>query len=267
MLFDFDADALADDDLWLTGFVPHAVYIDTLGDDFIDPVARNQFVEELRRSGYPQLRNVPLALKREIADDLHADWMLSGTIGRAGEQYTATVSLHAAGDGNRVAEDVYVADDVFDLVDRISADLRQHLEIPKRDDVPDLPASEYFTSNEAAIPPYGKALNSMLFQNDWGAAVAQLEQAVAADPTFTLAQYTLSLAMLYSNRSAEAVAPIQAALMNSYRLPERAQFGLKADYYSITGDLDKTWAVVEMWAELYPQDLLALQALYAVQTV
>ena len=34
VLFDFDADGLADDDLWLTGFVPDAVYIDMLGDDF-----------------------------------------------------------------------------------------------------------------------------------------------------------------------------------------------------------------------------------------
>jgi hypothetical protein len=56
VLFDFDSDALADDDLWLTGFVPDAVY-----------------VEMLRRSGYPKLREVPLALKREIADELHAE--------------------------------------------------------------------------------------------------------------------------------------------------------------------------------------------------
>ena len=84
VLFDFDADMLADDDLWLTGFVPDAVYIDMLGDDFIDPVGPNLFLEKLRRSGYPQLRNVPLALKREIADDLHADWIFSGTIGKVG---------------------------------------------------------------------------------------------------------------------------------------------------------------------------------------
>jgi predicted Zn-dependent protease len=266
MLFDFDAETLTEDDLWLTTFVSHAIYIDTLGDDFIDPVARNQFIEELRRSGYPQLRDVPLALKREIADDLHADWILSGTIGKAGEQYTATVSLHAAGDGDRVAEGSYVSDDLLDLVDSISADLRRHLEIPERDDVPDLPASEYFTSNDAAIPPYGQALSLMLLENDWGTAVARLQQAVAADPTFTLAQYTLSLALLASNRRAEAAPPIQVALTNSYRLPERTQFGLKADYYSIIGDIDKAWAVIDMWAELYPQDLLALQALYAVQT-
>jgi tetratricopeptide (TPR) repeat protein len=158
-----------------------------------------------------------------------------------------------------------VADDIFDLVDRISAALRKHLEIPKRDNVPDLPAREYFTSNEAALKPYGQARNLILIDNDWAGALTQLQQAVAADPTFTLAQHTLATALLASNRSAEAVAPIQAALTNNYRLPERAQFVVKADYYAITQDLDKTWAVVEMWAELYPEDLVALQNLYAVQ--
>jgi tetratricopeptide (TPR) repeat protein len=267
VFFDFDGEQLADDDLWLTSFLPHAVAIDILGDDFIDPVGADQFVERLRRSGYPNLRGVPLALKREIAEELHADWIFSGRIGRAGEQYTATVSLHAAGDGDRVAEDSYVADDLLDLADQISADLKQHLEIPERDDVPDLPAREYFTSVEAALKPYGQARNRILIDNDWGAALAGLQQAVAADPTFTLAQYSLSSVMLYSNRRSDAVAPIQAALTNSYRLPERLQFVVKADYYGITQDLDKAWAVVEMWAELYPQDLLALQALYSVQSV
>ena len=267
VLFDFDADALADDDLWITGFVPDAVYIDMLGDDFLDPVGPSLFVEKLRRAGYRDLRNVPLALKREIAQQLHADWILSGKIGKAGEQYTATVSLHTAGDGGRAAEDVYVAENLFDLVDRISADLRKHLDIPKRDNVPDLPAREYFTSNDAALKPYGQARNLLLIENDWAGAVSQLQQAVSADPTFALAQHTLAAAMLLSNRSAEAVAPIQAALKNNYRLPERAQFTVKADYYGITQDLDKAWAVVEMWAQLYPEDLLALQSLYSVQTV
>jgi hypothetical protein len=47
VLFDFDADALADDDFWLTGFVPDAVYVDMPGDDFLDPgEARNLMLIE-----------------------------------------------------------------------------------------------------------------------------------------------------------------------------------------------------------------------------
>jgi predicted Zn-dependent protease len=267
VLFDFDAVDLADEDLWLTGFVPDAVYVDMLGNDFLDPVGPSQFVEKLRRAGYPTMRNVPMALKREVADGLHADWIFSGTIGRVGEKYAATVSLHAAGDSRRAAEDSYVADDLYDLVDLISADLRRHLEIPEREDVPDLPAGEYFTSSKTALELYGRARNLMVIENDWDAALPLLQQAVAADPTFTLAQHTLATLMILSNRGAEAVAPIQAALTNLYRLPERSQFIVKADYYYITQDIDKAWAVVEMWAELYPEDLLALQTVYNVQTV
>jgi predicted Zn-dependent protease len=267
LLFDFDSGELTDDDLWLTGFIPDAVYVDTLGSDFLDPVAANQFVEKLRRSGYPKLRNVPLALKREVADELHADWIFSGTIGRAGQKYTATVSLHAAGDGKRAAEDSYVADNLFDLVDRISADLRHHLEIPDRKDVADLPTGEHFTSNQTALKLYGQARNLIVVDSNWNAAIPLLQQAVAADPTFTLAQHSLANLLLLSNRNPEAVAPMQAALANNYRLPERAQFIVKADYYAVTQNIDKAWAVVEMWAQLYPDDLLALQNLYAVQTV
>src|SRR5882672_5043081 len=267
VLFDFDAVDLADEDLWLTGFIPDAVYVDMLGDDFLDPVGPSQFVEKLRRAGYPKLRDVPLALKREVADQLHADWIFSGTIGRAGQNYTATVSLHKAGDGGRVAEDSYVADDLFGLVDRISADLRRHLEIPKRDAVPDLPVGEYFTGSATALKLYGQARNRLLIDNDYAAALPLLQQAVAADQTFTLAQHGLAALLLVSNRSAEAVVPIRAALTNIYRLPERAQFTVKADYYGITQDLDKAWAVIEMWAELYPDDLLALQSLYTVERV
>jgi hypothetical protein len=241
--------------------------MDMLGDDFFDPVGPNEFVEKLRRAGYPQLRDVPLALKREIADDLHADWIFAGTVGKVGEQYTATVSLHSAGGGGRGAGEKYVADDVFDLVDRISADLRRHLGIPQRANVPDLPVREYFTSNDAALAPYGRARNVAVIDRNWNAALPLLQQAVAADQTFTVAQFTLARAMLLNNRAAEAVAPIRAALTNSYRLPERAQFSVKADYYGITQDLDKAWAVIEMWAELYPQDLVALQNLYSVQNI
>src|SRR5262245_31241101 len=84
VLFDFDGVDLTDDDTWLSGFIPDAVYMDMLGNDFLDPLGPNQFVEKLRRAGYPKLRNVPLALKREVANELHADWIFSGTVGREG---------------------------------------------------------------------------------------------------------------------------------------------------------------------------------------
>ena len=267
VFFDFDSAGLAEEDLWLTGFMPMAVTIDILGDDFFDPIQAAQLVERLRRAGMPTLRDVPLALKREIAEELHAGWILSGSIGLGGGGYAVTTTLHRVGDSRLVAEESYTADELFELVDLVSADLRRHLEIPERAEVPDLPVAEYFTSDAGAVEAFGKALRVMLLESDWDAAIALLQQAVAADPTFALAQHTLALRMFLGNRSSEAVAPIQAALANVYRLPERSQFGVKSDYYYMTQDVERALAVIEMWAELYPEDLIALQGLHQVQLI
>ena len=205
-----------------------------LGDDLLDPVGPNQFVEKLQRAGYSNLRNVPLALKREIADDLHANWIFSGTIGKVGDRYTATVSLHAAGDGGNVSDDSYVADDVFDLVDRISADLRKHLEIPKRDRCPTCPSKEYFTSNEAALKPYGQARNLILID-----ATGPARQRSCNKPSPPIHVHARPARALASLMSSAIVAPRRSCRSrphskNNYRLPERAQFTVKADYYGVT---------------------------------
>lgn len=266
VFFDFDSVGLADDDLWLTGFVPLAVHIDILGDDFFDPIPPSLLIERLRRTGSTTLRDVPLALKREIADEFHAGWILSGSIGRSAEGYAATAMLHRVGDGKLVAEESHAASELFDVVDLVSADLRRLLEVPERDMVPDLPVEEYFSSDAGAVEAFGKAMRVRLLENDWDSAIELMRQAVAADPTFAIAQHTLAAALLLNNRGAEAVIPIQAALANVYRLPERTQFIVKSDYYFLTQDIERADGVIEMWAELYPDDLIALQNLLAVQT-
>ena len=48
-------------------------------------------------------------------------------------------------------------------------------------------------------------------------------------------------------------------------MPERIQFVVKAIYYSTTEELARTWAVIEMWAELYPEDVLALTTLAGIR--
>ncbi len=177
------------------------------------------------------------------------------------------MQLHAASDSKGTGEQVYTGSDIYALVDSISRDLKQNLGIPEREAAPDLPIEELLTSNRDALAAFGRALYRTQVNSDWAGALDLLQQAAALDSTFTVAQHTLAAVLVQSNRASEAVAPIQAALRNVYRLPERSQFLVKADYYFITGDVDRAWAVVEMWAKLYPDDLLALQTLYQVQMV
>ena len=90
--------------------------------------------------------------------------------------------------------------------------------------------------------------------------------ATSLDPTFAVAQYTLATVLLLTaSPPGEAVTSMQAALDNLYRVPERARFVIKSDYYFLTQQTDKAWSVVEMWVELYPEDLQALRNYLLVQ--
>ena len=91
--------------------------------------------------------------------------------------------------------------------------------------------------------------------------------ATTLDPTFALAQYELALLLLAANEPEEAIGPISMAVDNAYRLPERASFMVKSDYYFITQQADRAWAVIEMWVDLYPEDTAALDYYSLVQTL
>ena len=85
-----------------------------------------------------------------------------------------------------------------------------------------------------------------------------MNTATQKDATFALAQLDLALLQLSNNRPQEAATAIRAALDHVYRLPERLQFIVKANYYGFAGDVPKSMALIEMWADLYPEDPLAL---------
>jgi tetratricopeptide (TPR) repeat protein len=61
---------------------------------------------------------------------------------------------------------------------------------------------------------------------------------------------------------------MQAAMDHLYRIPERARFQIKSDYYFIVRqDVDRALASVEMWADLFPDDVMAYQARVQIQGI
>ena len=237
-LFFFDGDdGLRDEDSWVSYLVPDAIQLDLAPDDFFAPVWPG--FERLRSAGYPDLKNVPLSLKMQIARDLRAGHVLAGGVARSEAGFRITTRLREAETGRIVSEGSYEGPDILSLIDRITVELKNDLEIPTRDYVEDLPASERFSSDPAALEAYARGyLQAQLVRSDWDASLEYLSLAVDADPTFALAQYALALALQRSNRGQESLMPMQAALDNLYRIPERLQFIIKADYYAFNAGSD-----------------------------
>ncbi|HKJ91747.1 MAG TPA: hypothetical protein VJ957_01210, partial [Longimicrobiales bacterium] len=88
-------------------------------------------------------------------------------------------------------------------------------------------------------------------------ASVQLDSALAADPTYADAAFTLYQVSGLMGDVPTAMAALQTAMDNLYRLPERAHYQVKGEWYAIHQELPKAYAVYEMWAELYPQDITA----------
>ena len=266
-LFPFDAGpGLGEDEAWLTYMTPTVLELDLAADDFFEPLSFNAFRQRLMELGFPALLDVPLALKREVAEDFHAAFIAAGTVDRVEGRYRVTLSLYETGSGSPASETVHEGPDFLALVDEMSETLADALEIPDRDDIEDLPVRERLTGNDAAWELVGQSYAKLLADPpDLEAGLEGLRAATALDPTFTMAQYQLSVGLLAANRPGEAVAPIQAAMDHLYRLPERMRFGIKSDYYFMMQQPEKAWAVLEMWAELHPEDPAALRKYIGVQ--
>ncbi len=65
--------------------------------------------------------------------------------------------------------------------------------------------------------------------------------------------------LLSNGRTDEALVALQAAMANLYRIPERHRFIVKAEYYFVAQDVARAAAVIDMWAELHPEDAQALR--------
>ena len=269
LLFPFDAGpGLGEDEVWLTYAAPTVLELDLSADDFFEAVAPSEFAHRLFELGLPTLRGVPLALRRQISEDFHAPFVVAGTVDRADAGYRVTLTVHEASRGSPVSETVHDGPDFLALVDEMSAALAEALRIPDRPEVENLPVRERLTENDAAWEAFGRASEQLFLPTlDLDAAIEQFDVATTLDPTFALAQYELALLLLTANQPEEAIAPISMAVDNAYRLPERAGFMVKSDYYFITQQADRAWAVVEMWVDLYPEDTAALDYYSLVQTL
>jgi tetratricopeptide (TPR) repeat protein/tRNA A-37 threonylcarbamoyl transferase component Bud32 len=266
-LFYFDAGPSDSTARWLGYGMVQALSMDLFQDMYIDQRVPVNFRERLREAGFHDLTSVPLTLKRQIAAEQFRDQFVAGRVETDGDEIVVTMSLYDTESGALLSEQMARGTDPMELVDHLAEGIVGTIEVPEgyAGQIRDLPASELLTTSRFAFELFAQAQHAMVVEDDWAAAARLLEEAVREDPRFAMAQLHLYSAYVYQNRGEEARVPLQAAIDNVYRLPERLQNTVKAEWYAIREERDKAYAVVEMNAELFPEDVTALQRLALVQ--
>ena len=258
---------LGEEETWTAYAVPLAIEYDLITDDFFLPTPSRTLSWGLQRRGYSDLLGAPLSLKREIAREVFAEYVAVGEIDRVEGRYRVTLAVHEAKDGSIAGQTVHEGSELLALVDEMSDAIRVALGIHGREGVEDLPVRQILTEEAAALEEFVKGMFAVELEQDAADAIEHFTTATTLDPTFTTAYRELARWLRRRDRPEEALAAIEAAMANLHRLPERARFQVRTEYYLQTGEADRAVAILEMWLELYPEDLNALDAKWRNQNL
>jgi tetratricopeptide (TPR) repeat protein/predicted Ser/Thr protein kinase len=257
----FDDTSGDEDNLWVGGALLALLQVDIWQDLFVYQRSSidESFRIQLQKAGFTDWFEVPWNLKRKIAEDAHIDYFVTGSYTLEGDEWVVTMQLFETLSGRLITENVYRNRDLFVLADQASVDVRRGIGLPEGhiQSNQDLPVAEMFTSSMQALQDYCMGIYLALFHQDWLGSVRYFESAVAEDSTFTWGYVTLYQIYPIVNVPDKADQAMRAAMQHSYRVPERMQFVLKATYYEHMQDPEKLLGVVQMWVELYPDDLEA----------
>jgi tetratricopeptide (TPR) repeat protein/tRNA A-37 threonylcarbamoyl transferase component Bud32 len=255
--------------LWVGGAILALLQVDLFQDQFVYHRSSldASYLHQLQKAGFTDWFEAPWNLKRKIAEDAHIDYFVTGSYTLDEDVWVVTLRLYESKSGRLIAENEHRNKDLFALADEASLELRRDIGLPERhiQTTQDLPVAELFTASMPALRDFCGAVYSALFQQDWSGSVSLFESAAAEDSTFAWGHFTLFQVYQIANVRDKSDLAMRAAMQHIYKLPERMQFVLKAEYYEHTQDPEKLLGVVQMWVELYPDDIEARAILAGVR--
>ncbi len=270
-LFAFENETGDNSNDWLRRAIPVMVNYDLSQDMYLDIISAYDLAQNIADAGIQPEERVPLTLKKKIAGERHKDYFTEGTIKVQEDQLIIDISLYDRKTVKILSESTFTGSDILALVDEITLQLKKDLEIPLQhlDNTEDLPVSEIMSTSIPALQYFFAGIDAVLLNDDWQGGIELLEKSVQEDKTFAFGYLNLYSLYLFGNQSEKFLQAFEPLMDLLYKIPERLQFAVKHDYYSMVKQ-DRTMAldVAKNWVELYPDDLqghAVLALLYRVR--
>ena len=203
---------------------------------------------EMKEAGFDDGLDVPLALKRDIADQFNRDYFIDGSIGMEDQQFTVTARVWDTETLEMIDEISAGGWDLMTVVDGLSDGIRELLDTPQGQG--DLPLVETYGESQDALESYVLGRNAVLFDNDRAKANQLYDQALQSDDDFVLAWSAKAMSLWQQGDAAEAIRALEEAQRLSYRLPERDRVYLKMATYQMSGDTDKLETLLRMQTQI-----------------
>lgn len=255
--FFFENESNTGADEWLSAGIPVAMEYDLEQDLFFQVRGVYDMVQEIKKNNPTKRTGLPLTLMLKITRDYRYDYFVTGTYNLEDDDYTINTSLYEADPLEKVSSQSATGPDFFELIDQLTTKVKQDLEIPsgKIESTEDLPLASILTSSMVAYKDIISGHEDIIIDNNYQSAIRHFEEAVAKDNQCTFAYLNLAVSYFYNNQFSQAKSSMDKVMEYLYSLPQRDQFAAKSLYYYLEQDQPKRLKVLEMWLELYPEDV------------
>ncbi len=223
---------------------------------FLNIVSDRKVEETLRLMGQPGQRITP-DVAREVCIRTGSKATVLGSISDLGSQYVIGLNAVGCGNGDTLAIEQGQAankQDVLNALGKAATKLRgklgESLASVEKFDVP----VEATTSSLEALKAYSMAGATRRRKGN-AEAIPFFKRAIELDPNFALAYAGLSVSYFNLNQTGLAAENATRAYELRGRVSERERYRISTTYYhAVTGELEKSVQVYELWSKSYPRD-------------
>jgi serine/threonine protein kinase/Flp pilus assembly protein TadD len=254
VLADFDnktGDSVFDDAL------KQALAVNLEQSPFLNILSDRKVEETLHLMGRPSNERITRDIARELCIRTGSKAFLLGSISNLGGQYVIGVDAVGCSSGDTLAkeqEEAATKQEVLKALGKAASSLRsklgeslatiQKFDVPVEATTPSLEALKAFSMGITTFRAKGNA-----------EAIPFYRRAIELDPNFAVAYASLGLVYGNLGQASLAAENIKKAYALRDRVSEREKYRISALYYdSVTGELEQTTQIYELWAKSYPQD-------------
>jgi eukaryotic-like serine/threonine-protein kinase len=256
VLADFDnktGDAVFDDAL------KQALAVQLGQSPFLNILSDRKVEETLHLMGRASTEKITRDTARELCIRTGSKAFLVGSISNLGGQYVLGVDAVGCSSGDTLAkeqEEAATKQDVLKALGKAATSLRvklgeslattQKFDVPVEATTPSLEALKAFSMGITTFRGRGNA-----------EAIPFYRRAIELDPNFGVAYASLGLTYANLGQASLAAEYVKKAYDLRDRVSERERYRISSLYYSyVTGELEQSIQVYELWGKSYPQDAI-----------
>jgi len=226
---------------------------------FLNILSDRRVEETLRLMGRTSAERITRDVARELCIRTGSKAFLAGSISKLGDQYVVGVDAVGCSNGDTLAKEQEVAGtkaDVLKALGKAASSLRaklgeslatiQKFDVPVEATTPSLEALKAFSMGITTFRAKGNA-----------EAIPFYKRALELDPHFAVAYASLGLVYGNLGQASLAAENIKKAYELRDGVSEREKYRISALYYqNVTGELEQSTPVYELWGKSYPKDVV-----------